>query len=394
LEIDYSNTNFETTYVALEDGIDWIVLQGGTFSGKTFGAILAHVIFAKYKGLNESISCIAPSFPQLERGILKDFKTIRDALPGFVHYSNESKHIYKIGNSTFNFFSIDKAGKARSGKRDRSIIDECNLIDWETVELLTGKSTKSSTLCYNPYSTFWFHDKIVGIYPDERIRFRISTYKDNYKNLSRKTIEFIENIHKTDPEKAKVLVDGKLGSGKGLIIPSIKLVTTMPDCHYVYGLDLGYTNDPTALIKLGLYQGELYGQCFIYETGLKRRKLESIMIRELGMTEDDIIVCDTDHTLIDELITNGWNVIKSRKREVKLGIDQLNQYPINIHYQSYDWIKEQQLYRYKIVDGVIDYTKIPRTTNADHCWDAARYACEELLEPFVGSSGKTSRRRI
>ena len=350
--IDFDNAIFQDNYLALVQEYTDIVNQGGTYSGKTFDSVLAHFQFAIDYKFKELVTCMAPTFPQVRAGILKDFLTIIEAFPDYVK-SIKKDSIYKVANTTFEFVSIDNPSKARAGKRERCILDECNLIDFETVRLIMGKSSKSSTINYNPYSKFWFHTKVLPYANLDKLLFKRTTYKDNIENLSSKTIDWIESLAISDPETYRVLGEGKLGTGKGLVFPKINIVTQMPKgVRRAFGLDLGYTNDPTALIEACIYQGEIYLKEIVYGKGIKRKELEKAM-RLYGITEQDIIVCDSDHTMIDELISSGFLVIKSKKRSVELGIDQMKQYSINIFHTSVNMLREQQIYRYDIKDDEV-----------------------------------------
>lgn len=387
--ITFDNVVFKSTYAGLLSGLYLIIHQGGTWSGKTFNCVLAFFVF--FRKMKEAepmtLSIVGPTFSQLRRGAWKDFNFIKEKMPGYITSEHASSFTYKIGAHTIEFFSttdnVNAADKVRTGKRDYVLIDEANLIDWNTADLLMGKSAKGSVIAYNPYSRFWLHEMILPYMDESKYHFRITTFKDN-KHLEEKTLEWLENKKINDPDNYRVLGEGKLGHGKGLIFTDVTYVQRLPDgIKCVYGLDPGYTNDPTALVKVGKYHGELWGKQLIYETGIKKPKLVKIMIKA-GITEDDIIVCDKDFSLIDSLLEDGFNVIKANKGKVAPQLELLKEYKINITQDSLDWQKEQLSYRYELHNN--EPTKEPnQKSGMDHCWDAFRYACEQLIIPAVAN---------
>lgn len=383
--ITFDNIVFKSTYKALLEGLSLIIHQGGTWSGKTFNAILAFFVYLKQlQGDPVLLSIVGASFPQLRRGAWKDFNYIKDKLPGYVTAANPSTFTYKIDQHTIEFFSasdnVSSSEKVRSGKRQYVLIDEANLLDWETADLLMGKSEIASVLTYNPYSRFWLHEMVLPFMSEKFYHFRITTFKDN-KHLGQKTLDWLELKKVNDPDSYRVLGEGKLGQGRGLVYTDVKYVSELPDTEYIYGLDYGYTNDPTAFIKIGKHQGQLWAKQLIYETNLKKDKLIRAMIRA-GVTEDDLIVSERDFIMVDELLAEGFNIKKAAKGPGSkvFGIDRIKQYPINIHKDSVDWHKEQLSYRYKIRDGKVTNEPID---GFDHCWDACLYACEELLNVAI-----------
>lgn len=392
--ITFDNIVFKSTIKGLASGLQLIIQQGGTWSGKTFNAILAFMIFLKqFKEEACTLSIVGPTFPQLRRGAYKDFLSIKDRMPGYITASNPSSFTFKIDEHTIEFFSCSdnksSAEKVRSGKRQYLLIDEANLIDWETADLLMGKSDRTSVITYNPYGRFWLHEMLLPYMDNDKYHFRITTFQDN-KHLSSKTLEWLELKRISDPDSYRVLGEGKLGQGKGLIYTDVSYVSELPDCEYIYGLDYGYTNDPTALIKIGKHQGQLWGKQLIYETALKKDRLVRLMIRA-GITENDLIVSERDFVMVDELKAEGFNIVKATKGPGSklFGINRIKQYHLNIHRDSIDWQKEQLTYRYKIQDG--KPTNDPMDGN-DHCFDAALYACEQLLSA-VEYNPKESERR-
>lgn len=387
--ITFDNKVFEETYKGLHLKKELLIRQGGTYSGKTFNILLALLIYLKtIEDQHQTTSIVGASFPQLRRGALKDWKDIINRLPGYITYAHETTYTWYIGNQKVEFFSADQPENMRSGKRQRLFIDEANLIDWESANLLIGKTDITAILAYNPYSRFWLHENIIATYNKDQFHFQISTFKDN-KHLTQKTLSWLDNMHKVDPEGYRVLGEGKIGQSKGIIFNNVKYVDSIPkECRYIYGLDLGYIHDPTVLVKLGKYQGKLYGQEIFYETGYGRKEIVRDCYK-YGITEEDLIVMDKDFSLYNELKEAGLNVIFSKKEDVLHGIRKLKEYQLYLLRSSANWHKEQLSYRFKIKDGKVLNEPIDEN---NHAWDACRYAAEIVLKTVPNSSGKTKRR--
>lgn len=390
--ISFDTKVFKTTYAALETKLELNAQQGGTFSGKTYNVLLAHCMYYyNNKNLNHTISIVAQTFPQIRRGVWKDWNNIHERIPHLLTRSKDSTYEYWIGNNRFEFFSAsDDPNKVRAGKRDVLIIDECDLLDWETADLLIGKTTVTTSLTWNPYSDFWFHDELIPTINKHNYVYKITTFKDNPK-ISEKTIRWLEAMRIKDPEKYRILGEGKTGNGVGLVFPNVKYVNALPSVpKYVYGLDIGYTNDPTVLVKTCLYHGELYGKQIFYEYDYKKRQIIDEFI-SAGIDEYDLIVMDKDHTLYGELLEAGFNVIMANKPKVEESVRAVKEYPINIHIDSIDWRKEQKTYKYKIKDGKPTRDIVDQN---NHAWDAFRYSTQPLINPGMVSRRPVKKVRI
>lgn len=383
--ITFDNIVFESTYKALCEGLELIIQQGGSWSGKTYNVLLAFFVYFKtHQNIKPcTLSIVGPTFSQLRRGALKDFNDIKEKLFSYVTDEHESTHTYRIGIHKIEFFSTSDnakaADKVKSGKREYVLMDEANLLDWETADLLMGKSDICCVVTYNPYARFWLHEMVLPYMDESKYHFRITTFKDN-KHLSQKTIDWLERKRITDPDSYEVLGLGKLGKGKGLIFTDVSYVSELPKMDFVYGLDPGYTHDPTVLIKAGLHQGQLWGKQLLYDTDVKKPRLIKAMIKA-GITEYDPIVSDKDFSLINELLAEGFNIIPAKKGLVVPQINRIKEYHINITMDSVDWQKEQLSYRYKKKRETGETSNSPQQNSGmDHCWDAFRYACEEIFD--------------
>lgn len=365
---------FRSTTLALTDKIPYLIQQGGTSSGKTFNILLA---LFEYCLMNEQaliVSIVAETFPVLKKGAIRDFDTIL----AMVHYDggkNKSEYTYKIGKSTFEFFAVDNAGKAKSGKRDILFINECNHVDYEIVYQLALRTRQTVIYDYNPSAEFWLHTEFLPKKQPSEYLFKVTTYKDN-PALEEKIVRDIEAL---PPDLYRIYGEGKLGQISGLIFDNFDIVDQWPDNAkgLTYGLDFGFSRDPTAMVKVALYDNCIYVQELIYETGLTTDDIDNIMT-ELGVSKSVTIHADSSEPrLIHELYNKGWYIkgVTKGSDSVRAGINKLKRFKICITRDSTNLIKEFRNYKWKEKDGKSIGVPIDMW---NHGVDALRYATIDL----------------
>lgn len=348
------------------------VNQGGTWSGKTWGIL--QVIFRKSledktPKLTSIVSC---TLPHLKKGALRDWKKILE-MSGAISKVKENKtdHLYVFPNgSKVEFFSADDPNKMRGGRRDRLFVNECNLIDYESYRQLAMRTREEIYLDYNPVGEFWVHEKVIG---REGVAFGISTYQNN-KFVPENVKRDIESLKETDPELYRIYALGLTGKIQGLIFTNVDRCRAFPsECKKVgYGLDFGFSNDPTALVRMGVLHGNLYGEELIYETGLTNRDIAKRM-EALGVGKSEEIYADSaEPKSIEELRRMGWNIRPAKKGadSIRHGVDLIKQYPVKLTSSSVNWLKEAKNYKWAQKGSDMLNKPIDRF---NHCWDAARY---------------------
>jgi phage terminase large subunit len=192
----------------------------------------------------------------LKRGALKDFLKIMDWVGNFnPNNFNKSNLTYKFANGSYiEFFSADQPDKLRGARRDILFINECNNVSFESYQQLAIRTKKFIYLDYNPTNEFWVHTELIN---DNNSDFVILTYKDN-EALDPSIVKEIEKA-KVKAETStywdnwwKVYGLGQIGSLEGVIFNNWQTIDVIPnDARLLgYGLDFGYTNDPTAIVEV------------------------------------------------------------------------------------------------------------------------------------------------
>ena len=356
------------------------VVRGGTSAGKTFG-IIPILIDRCTKEKDLEISIVSESIPHLRRGALKDFLKVMMDLNRYKSDNfNKSTLKYTFSNGSYiEFFSADQPDRLRGARRTDLYVNECNNITFDAYYQLAIRTSGDIWLDYNPASLFWVDREIIG---QEDVDFITLTYKDN-EALSKTIVQEIEKAkYKTSEYWRnwwKVYGLGQIGSLEGVCITDWREIELPKEARLLsYGMDFGYTNDPTTLIAL--YK---YNNAYIFDEVIYQKKLLNSDISDLLKANEvtDIIYADNaEPKSIAELKNYGHTVLPciKGKDSIVYGINLINQNEIYITSRSKNLINELQSYIW-IVDK--EGNKVNKPIDAfNHCIDAARYAITSQLD--------------
>ena len=365
-----------------------VVNQGGTSSGKTYS--IMQLLFEM--AMNEPdlvVTIVGQDIPNLKKGAYRDAKTILNQSPilqVWFPYIHESERVIRcLNGSVLEFTSFKDEQDAKSGKRDVLFINECDGIAYGIYWQLDMRTRRKVFLDYNPSARFWVHDNVIG---RKNVKLIISDHRCN-PFLSKEEHEKIEKIE--DYELWKVYARGKTGKLKGLIFPEFRIVDRMPEVLECkgnwYGLDFGYTNDPTALENMRLAHGELWVDELLFEAGYDNPMIARVM-KTNGIMRRDVVIADcAEPKSISEINSFGFNVRPSSKGpdSIKNGIQILQRYKINVTRRSTGIIQEMKRYKWKVdKNGVMLNVPIEVW---NHGIDAIRYVSLKTLSARRVSSG-------
>ena len=364
------------------------VIQGGTSAGKTFG-ILPILIDRCIRTPMLETSVVSESIPHLRRGAMKDFLKIMVATNRFRDNQwNRSSLKYTFTNGSYiEFFSVEQPDKLRGARRSVLYVNEANNVPFEAYTQLSIRTSGDIWIDFNPTANFWAHKEVVG---NDDADFITLTYKDNeaLPETIVADIEAAQHKAKTSTYWAnwwKVYGLGQIGSLDGVCIPDWKEIKQLPTQARLlcYGMDFGYTNDPTTLI--GLYK---YNNTYILDEVIHQTKLLNVDISNIlkQLNINDVIYADSaEPKSIAELRTYRHKVmpVKKGRDSIVYGINLINQNDIYVTSTSKNLIKELQSYSWmKDREG----NTINKPIDAfNHCIDAARYAItSQLSNPNKG----------
>lgn len=352
---------------------------GGSRSGKTFANLQSIFELAAQDTTPTLTSVVSETFPHLKRGAIRDFPL---ALGDYYDekYWNKSESIYTLphNGAKIEFFSADAPAKVHGPARDRLFLNEVQNIPYETARQLFIRTRGLILLDYNPTATFWGNE-IIEARPD-CITIH-STYLDN-EFLTPEQVAEIES-YKTDKNWWRVYGLGLVGELDGTIydFEQIDEMPTASNLVDIYGMDFGFTNDPTALVHLRVDTARkiIYAEQLIYETALLNRDIVERM-DALGVPKRSVpIYADcAEPKSIAEISRAGFNVKPCQKdapvrsEKMKFQIDFVKGYQLRVLKSSTDLIKELRNYTWaKDKDG--NNLNVP-IDKWNHALDALRYA--------------------
>ena len=376
---------FNTTPVFLankESAAKIKINQGGTSSSKTY-SIVQLLFFKAVSERKKVITITGESIPNLKKGAYRDAETIYANTPylhQFIKSWNKTDRIIAFTNGTIiEFVSNLDEQSAKNGKRDYLFVNEANGISWPVFFQLAIRTRKDIFLDYNPSAKFWCHDKLIHTTPESNdltatVELIISDHRHNVF-LSEEEHVKIEGIK--DRDLWLVYARGATGNLTGLIYPNWRQIpdADFPNVDFFGGLDFGYTNDPTALIKLAVIGNNLFAHECCYETALTENRINEIS-KVNGFGSDNHIYCEQDKEFIAALRRVGCPAMLALKGpgSVKAGILKVNEFNVfytasskNIHEERirYMWEKDK-------ITG--QSTNVP-VGGFDHALDAIRYGC-------------------
>jgi len=349
------------------------VHQGGSRSGKTF-SILTALIELCHKNSGLVITICRKTFPALRATSMRDFFEIlnrEDIYNPDLH--NKSDATYQLWGNMVEFISIDQPQKVRGRKRDVLFINEANEINLEDWRQLLLRTTGKVLIDYNPSDEFhWIYDEVI---PREDAAFFQTTYQDN-PFLPQSVVMEIERFKEADENFWRVYGLGERGASQATVFTHWKEIDQVPNEYKLLniGLDFGYTNDPTAIVRVytdghGFAVDEL-----CYATRLTNSDISKVL-RDNQVNRSDVIICDSaEPKSIDEIHAHGFNTHGARKGKdsVKNGIQFLHSRPLLVTARSVNVIKELRNYKWK-EDKNGKQLNEP-VDNFNHAIDAMRYA--------------------
>ena len=355
---------------------------GGTRSGKTW-AILQWIIVQALQSKQE-VTIVRKTIPSLKRTVMKDFKDVMQLIGLWNENEfNISDRIYTLYNgSTIQFISTDDAEKLRGLKSSVLWLEEANEIDEESYFQLQIRTTGPILLSYNPTISPYHWIRLM----QDCTRY-FTTFRDNIY-LEDSVKKAIEDLQHTNQKAWKVYGLGEyVGNEKAIF--EFNTIDKMPvDAEFIaFGLDFGYSSDPTALASLWRYNNEIYIYEHCYEKGLVTKDIAD-MLSQVVHGREEIWADSAEPRLIDELYRLGFNIkpVKKGPDSINFGIQVLNNYTINIPKECQNLINEFYSYEWgtdrmgKQIDKPIDFN--------NHLIDAARYAAMMTLSNKATAAGK------
>ena len=353
-----------------------VINQGGTRSGKTFNILLYIIFYYCLNNSNKTITICRKTYPALRATVLRDFINIlREHNLYSEDNHNKSSSEYNLFGNLIEFISLDQPVKVRGRKRHLLFINEANELFWEDWQQLLFRTSDKIILDYNPSEEYhWIYDKII---PREDAKFLKTTYKDN-PFLEQSLIDEIERLKYTDEQYWQIYGLGEKGISKATIFNYVECNQVPFEAEVVsFGMDFGFTNDPTALVKVSKLDNNLYIEELLYRTMMTTGDIHNFLKGKVN--REPIYADSSEPRIIEELRRMGWSIRASLKGRdsVNAGIDLLKSFKIHIHKDSTNAIQEFRNYKW-LEDKTGKLTNKPEDKN-NHIADAVRYATYSIL---------------
>ena len=312
----------------------------------------------------------------MRRGAMRDFLNIMKDHNYFVDKRwDRTNYVYTFETgSTLEFFSADQPGKVRGPRRDRLFINEANNVPYETFDQLEVRTKDFIILDWNPVTEFWYYDMVANRTDVEHL---VLTYKDN-EALSQ---EIVASIEQRKDRKGwwQVYGLGQLGEVEGKIYKDWAIIDEVD--HHArlerYGLDFGYSNDPSALVAIYYHNGGYILDEIMFLKGLSNKQIADTIKNQ----PQALVIADSaEPKSIDEIRSYGINIIPTEKGKdsVAHGIQLVQDQRISVTKRSTNIIKEYRNYLWMTdKDGKI--INEPEHTFS-HSMDAIRYGLVSLLK--------------
>jgi len=355
-------------------------VAGGTSASKTISILVWLIDYCQTKQERDKLcSVVSESHPHLEKGAILDFQNImKDRGYWNENLWNQTKHTYtfETGNK-LEFYSVDTYGKAHGPRRDVLFVNEANNLEYKIVDQLITRTREIVWMDWNPSEEFWFYTEILPNRDD--VEFITLTYLDN-EALDEIVIREIES-HKNNKNWWTVYGLGQLGVIESRIYKDWQFVDEIPFEARLerYGLDFGYSNDPTAIVAVYYYNGGYILDEVTYEKGMLNDRIAGV----LKNVDKALIIADqSEPKSIDEIRLHGLTILPCQKGpgSINRGIGWVQQQKISVTKRSVNLIKEYRNYLW-ITDEKTDQILNEAQDFDNHAMDALRYAIASIKDP-------------
>ena len=263
--------------------------------------------------------------------------------------------------------------------------DSFNKLDFSIRGELPEGYFKQFIITLNPWNeSHWIKRRFFDD-SNEDILAITTTYRCN-EWLGPDDIALFEQMKIRNPRRYRIEGDGEWGISEGLIYDNFTEqdfdyteISKRKNARSVFGLDFGYTNDPTAFIAAIVDEQakELYIFDEHYQKAMTNSEIAS-MIKYKGYAKEQIIGDSSEPKSIEELKRAGILRIKPAakgKDSILNGIQLIQDYKIIVHPKCENTLLELNNYVWDTKNGVAINKPID---DYNHLLDALRYAMEQI----------------
>ena len=379
--------------------VDTYIITGGRFSSKSYSVAIASVILAGINnhrilyGRYTNVSSKDSTFPEVEEKIkLLNYEQFFDVNQNRIEGKhNESKIIFKgfkagSNNQTANLKSLTDFSCL--------IIEEAEEIpDFDTYEKVAlsirgngvhDEEPNIKILILNPttkehwiYSNFFIEKGVKEGFNGvkDNICYIHTSYLDCLEFVPKDILRSFEQMKINKPTRYQhIVLGGWLERLEGVIFEDWATGEFRYDLPTIYGMDFGFVNDPTTLVKVSTNEENIYIDELLYEQGLSTNEIADRLNRLVS--KNDLIVADSaEPRLISELRLKGFRIVECTKGagSIKNGLAKMINKNIVVTENSINAIRELNNYVWN------DKKSNVPCDNYNHLIDAVRYAHDRLV---------------
>ena len=373
------NKNLAALRYAHSKGIRGVVMEGSSRSGKTISSVDFEIYLASQYKQTLVINNFRETYNSFKTTLFDDFDARLNAFGLYSPFLSKDVTTFRLLGHKVNFIGADKLGKSHGLASDFFYINEAlEGISKKFFDQIEQRCRIMWFMDYNPSTTdHWVFD--LEKRPD--VMFVHSTMLDNPFIPLQQKLKILSydpsnpvNIENgtADDFMWKVYGLGLRASPQGLVFPNVRYLDELPEDYDVewYGIDFGYTNDPTAIVQVRKSGMNIYAKLRTYTPIDNPETLAEVLkkINPVGLYYAD----SADPGLIASLRRTGLSVYPTAKYpgSIKMGISIMKKYKIHV-VKDPDVTKEVNNYKWKEINGITLNEPIDAF---NHFWDGFRYA--------------------
>ena len=378
------NKNLRTLHYAHHNGYRGVVMEGSSRSGKTISSIDFEIYLASKSTQAIVINNVRDTYNSFKTTLFDDYNRRLIDFGMKSPFSAKDVTSFNLLGNKINFIGADKVGKVHGMGSDFFYINEAlEGVDKNFFDQMEQRCRSMWFMDYNPsVSDHWVFD--LEKRPD--VLFVKTTFLDNpyVPALQKKKILSYEpneeNIRNgtADDYMWKVYGLGTRSSPEGLIFPNVEIIDELPEDYEseYYGIDFGFTIDPTAITQVRAKGKDAYIKLLTYTPIDNAVTLHDVISK---INKDGTYHTDSaDNGMIASLRRMGISIYPAPKfpGSIKIGIDIMKRFKLHV-VRDPDAMKEVNNYKWRTINGISLNEPIDKY---NHFFDSARYV---FLANFV-----------
>ena len=263
--------------------------------------------------------------------------------------------------------------------------DDFNKVDMSIRGEFPQGYFKQIMLSFNPWSEkHWLKKRFFDVKDDDILA--ITTNYTCNEFLGSDDKKLFEKMKINNPRRYNIEGLGNWGIAEGLVYDNfeelefnIDEIKKRRNIKSAFGLDFGYTNDPTAFIAslIDLDNNEIYIFDEHYQKAMSNKMIAD-MIKYKGYSKEKIVGDSSEPKSIDDIKRQGVYKIKGARKgkdSILNGIQYIQDFKIYVHPKCENTLIELSNYVWDTKEGNVINKPID---DYNHLMDALRYSIEDV----------------